>query len=64
MYWQQAYRILSNAVDPTLYALLYYTVFLQGITIELTKIFLTRDIETDQEAFRLLLKKYFMAEKK
>lgn len=38
--------------------------FLQGITIELTKIFLTRDIETDQEAFRLLLKKYFMAEKK
>ena len=35
-----------------------------AITIELTKIFLTRDIETDQETFRLFLKKYFMAEKK
>lgn len=33
--------------------------FLQGITIELTKIFLTRDIETDQEAFRLFLNQYF-----
>lgn len=33
--------------------------FLQGVTIELTKIFLTRDIETDKEAFRLFLNQYF-----
>ncbi|MBM6829316.1 hypothetical protein H9X85_06645 [Anaerotignum lactatifermentans] len=32
--------------------------FSQGILIELTKRFLTRDLETDQEVFRLFLKTF------
>ncbi len=32
--------------------------FSQGILVELTKRFLTRDLETDQEVFRLFLKTF------
>ena len=33
--------------------------FRQGIIIEITKHFLSRDLETDQEIFRLYLKRFF-----
>lgn len=33
--------------------------FRQGIIIEITKRFLSRDLETDQETFRLYLKRFF-----
>lgn len=56
--WEQFQQALIQCFPPCSLLQLFW----QGFIIEITKRFLSRDLETDQEVFRLYLNRFFTEE--